>query len=315
MPSFDVVNYAIRPNKSVERKIVFSNLKRLSRVIDLTGHRYIGLGSIWFVDFLMAHRVLEIQTMLSIESDKIGLTRAKFNRPLSCIEVIPGESSEVIPDLNLETVPSLVWFDYDTSIGGPVLGDIGKLCPRCAPNSIVIITISAKLDDLPTKDENDERLNSEQALRRLAGDLVPTPLPAKRLQRSRYSKLLAEIVANKMQDATVRSGRVEVFIKLFDLTYADGTPMVTVGGIICDPAKKEEVEGALSSLLWEGIVAEQISVPPLTIREKLALDRVMPSANPPTDKEMKEIGFQLKREQIDMYHRFYLHYPIFGELV
>lgn len=130
MPSFDSVNYSIRPNKAVERSIVFSDLVKLSRIVDLATHQYLGLGSIWFVDFLMAHKVLGIRSMISIEKDEIGYVRAEYNRPLSCIKVEKGETTKVIPSIKLEDSPSVVWFDYDTSIGGPVLSDIGLLVPK-----------------------------------------------------------------------------------------------------------------------------------------------------------------------------------------
>lgn len=314
MPSFDAVNYAIRPNKAVERKIAFSSLMKLARVADFAAYRYVGLGSLWFVDFLMAHKILGIKAMISIEDSEIGYKRAEFNRPLSCIKVVQGESTLTIPTLDLEKSPSLVWLDYDSSIGGPAIMDIGQLCAICAPNSILIVTINAKQDALPNKDENDVQIEPEQSLRRIAGDLVPTPLPPKRLQRSKYPKLLCEILLNQFQNATTKSGRPETFIKLFDLVYKDGTPMVTVGGILAAPGMVEGIQAIVDSTEWEGIASEAIAIPPLTVKEKLALDRLMPAEEPPTVEQMNAIGFQLLRDQLDAYHRYYLHYPMFGEV-
>jgi len=314
MPSFDAVNYAIRPNKAVERSIVFSGLVELSRIVDLNAHQYVGLGSLWFVDFLMAHKALGIKSMISIEQSEIGYNRSEFNRPLACIKVVRGESSLVIPDLDLENSPSLVWLDYDSSIGGPVIPDIELLISRCAPNSIVIVTINAKRDELPDKDENDVDIDPETSLRRIAGDLVPNPLPNKVFQRQHYPRLLCEVLTNQLQNATVNSGRTESFIKLFELVYSDGTPMVTVGGIVAATDKVDTIRQLAEAADWEGIVPKPIAVPPLTVKEKLALDRMMPSLNSPTDEQMKVIGFQLKREQIDTYHKHYRHYPMFGEI-
>lgn len=313
MPSFDAVNYAIRPNKAVERKIVFSGLSKLSATLDISSYNYIGLGSLWFVDFVMAHRVLGIKSMISIEADEIGYKRSEFNRPLACIEVVHGETTLTIPDLRLEDRPAVLWFDYDSSIRGPVIKDIEIIAGSCAPNTVLIATINAKKSDLPTKDENGDDINEETSLRRIAGDLVPTPLSPKELRPLRYPKLLCDILSNQFQSATLHSGRPEVFIKLFELVYKDGTPMVTVGGIIAAPDKAEEIRRLVESFDWEGIVPETIAVPPLTVKEKLALDRIMPSKNPPTDAQMDEIGFRLERDQVATYHRHYLHYPMFGE--
>ncbi|MDB5978272.1 MAG: hypothetical protein JWR07_5032 [Nevskia sp.] len=65
----------------------------------------------------------------------------------------------------------------------------------------------------------------------------------------------------------------------------------------------------------KGVAADPIMVPHLTIKEKIALDRMMPSPHSPTDGEMDgAAGFRLLRDQIDAYHRHYRHYPMFGEI-
>ena len=315
MPSFDFVNYSLRPNKAVERKIVFVGLQRLSRVVDLANHKYLGLGSLWFIDYLMAHKLLGISSMTSIERDAIGFRRAEYNRPLGCIEVLKGESTLIIPTLALEETPSLVWLDYDSSISGPTIDDIGLLIPKCAANSIVIVTINAKKTDLETKDENGVEIDPATSLRAIAGDHVPNPLPSKRLQPSHYPKLLCEILSSQLQSKTVNSGRSETFIKLFDLAYADGTPMVTVGGILAAPDRVADIHNLVASASWEGIAADTISVPPLTAKEKMALDRMMPMSQAPTEKQVSKLGFSLKAEQISVYHRYYQYYPVFGEFL
>jgi hypothetical protein len=315
MPSFDTVNYSIRPNKSVERKIAFSSLLKLSSVVPLASHRFVGLGSLWFIDFLMAHRVLGISTMTSIERSELGAKRAKYNCPLACIQVERGDTTAVIPSLNFEDIPSVVWFDYDTSIGGPVLNDIDLLVSMCTSNSIIMVTINAKRDELPTLDENENKIEYETSLRNIAGDLVPTPLATNQFQPARYSKLLCEILENKFRSSVNTSGRTEIFIKLFDLAYSDGTPMVTVGGILATADKANAINQLVEAGDWEGIAEELIAIPPLTMKEKMALDRTLPSEAPLTVAEMDGIGFQLKQAQINAYHRYYLHYPIFGEFL
>lgn len=313
MASFDSVNYAVRPNKAVERKLVFSALLRLSRVLDLSSFRYIGLGSIWFVDFVMAHKLLGIAEMVSIEQNEMGYRRAKYNKPLGCIEIIHGETSLVIPDLALEEKPSIVWFDYDSSIGGPALSDIQSIISKCAPNSIILVTLSAKIDDLQDKDENGKSIDREISLRKIAGDLVPTPLSLKRLQRKNYPRLISEILSNQFSSTSANSGRKEQFIKLFDIIYTDGTPMVTMGGIMADPESSPKINEIVESDNWEGIVAELINIPPLTLKEKVALDQMLPSEKVLSPADIDKIGFALKVEQIENYQRYYIHYPTFGE--
>jgi hypothetical protein len=287
----------------------------LSSILDWAQYRYVGLGSLWFVDFVIAHKLLGISSMTSVERDPLGFVRANFNRPLSCIDVIQGDLTAIIPTLELPNSRWLMWFDYEDGIAGAALNDIAMIVGRCAPNTVILVTMNAKLDQLPRKDANDAEIDQETSLRQIAGDLVPTPLAANRLTRAKYPKLLCEILANHFRSLTVDSGRPERFLKLVDLVYTDGTPMITVGGIVAGADEFQAIQGVLTAGTWDAILDMPIAIPPLTMKEKLALDRLMPSPTPPTDAQMNDIGFKLKREQIDAYHRLYLHYPMFAEFL
>jgi hypothetical protein len=46
----------------------------------------------------------------------------------------------------------------------------------------------------------------------------------------------------------------------------------------------------------------------------MALDQLLPSAEPPTEVEVGSLGFTLKPQQVSDYHRFYKHYPTYGEI-
>jgi len=315
MPSFDAINYSLRPNKNVERKLVFTGLRELDRRVDLSGHRYIGLGSLWFVDFVLAHKSLGIADMVSIENTQIGHRRAQFNQPLSCIRVLPGEASAVLPEIDYEDKPALIWLDYDSGIGGPVLRDIANVLPRLLPGSVFVVTVSAKKNDLPTQDAAENELTPEQALREIAGDLVPPALPAKRFQKNEYPRLVAEIVSNQFRSTWLRTGRPGSWIELFDIVYSDTTPMVTLGGFVASAETEAPVQQLVATPKWPGRPPEPISLPPLTLKEKIALDRLMPTAAVPTQKQVAQLGFDLKQDQIAAYHRHYRDYPIFGEVV
>jgi hypothetical protein len=69
MPSFDAVNYSLRPSKSIQRQLVFAGVRALQDSLD-PAQVYVGFGSIWFTDFVMAHKMLRIDDMVSIEGDE-----------------------------------------------------------------------------------------------------------------------------------------------------------------------------------------------------------------------------------------------------
>ncbi len=320
MASSDYINYATRPNKAVERKLVFEVLSAISPVLNLPGYRYIGLGAPWFVDFIMAHRHLTIADMISIEQDDILASRAEFNKPYACVSVIHGDSQIVLPDLNLEELPLLAWLDYDSSLEGPVLTDLPTLCRRAPTGSIIIVTVNAHRGRLPSHDENDNEYESfTDRMRALAGDLIPPEVPKEAAQASGYPSYLASVLFDEMHRQVRMAGREdEALLPLFNIGYSDNAPMITVGGVIADEPRAQQIRTVLEDKDLGAFLDEQrhlqIGVPPLTLKEKAGLDQLLPRIDAPTEQDVEELGFRLKPTQIQAYHRFYRHYPMFGEV-
>ena len=78
-PSYEQVNYTIRPAKCVERKMMCEAFSRLSVFGSLKTYRYIGFGSTYFTDFTLFHRALDMNNMVSIEKDEEKAARFDFN--------------------------------------------------------------------------------------------------------------------------------------------------------------------------------------------------------------------------------------------
>ena len=320
MASSDSVNYATRPNKAVERRVVFEVLSVVSRALGLSSYRYIGLGAPWFVDFIMAHKILAISDMVSIEKDRVTASRAAFNRPYGCVKVIEGDSSSVLPELDLEERPILAWMDYDSGPEGPVLDDLATLFRRSSTGSVIVVTLNAHRGRLPTHDEEEnEYQDFGDRMRGLFGELIPQRLPKDADQTSGYPRYLAAVLFRHMRRQMLTAGREgEVLLSLFNIGYEDNAPMVTVGGVIAKkadaPALKEIVETDGNCEVMDESNQLRVGVPPLTLKEKWGLDQLMPRDSVPTRSEMESIGFLLKPSQVDAYFRFYRYYPTFGEV-
>ena len=104
MASFDTVNYSLRPSKAIQRQLVFEGVRSLQAHLDLERLVYVGFGSIWFSDFLMAHKLLGVDDMVSIEADDIGFQRAIFNSPYATVRVRHGNSFDVLPSLYADPI-------------------------------------------------------------------------------------------------------------------------------------------------------------------------------------------------------------------
>ena len=323
MASADSVNFAIRPNKAVERKLVFDTLALLADAYAFSECRYIGFGALWFVDFVLAHRRLSITDMISIEKNEYLASRAEYNRPYSCVSVEVGESDGVLPRLQLEERRLLVWLDYDTSLDGPVLTDLATLCRRAPAGSVLITTINAHKNSLPVRDENDHEFENDQErigyfVGEFSNGLVPPEIPKGAMQTSGYPGFLSSLLFSHMRRQLLAAGREgESIVPLFNISYRDNAPMVTFGAAIANQRYADQTNRALESR--DGIQRTldaplRVEVPPLTFKEKVALDQLMPCDQPPTEDLVAGLGFRLKPSQIAAYHRFYRYYPMFGEL-
>lgn len=317
MASFEFINYSLRPNKNVERKLILECLQALTTTFRFSEYTYIGLGSMWFVDFILAHKHLMMGDMISIEIEQPK--RARFNKPFKAVRVEEGETKNILPRMDLDQQRLVVWLDYDKGLTSPVLEDTDTLCTRAATGSIILVTINANVSSLRAqKNEHDEPISEEQYLRRFGRDLIPDPLPEDATDVAGYPIFLAKILFEHIRRKMRRAGRRETFVPIFNYRYKDGATMITVGGMIANARDAYDLNQRLAELKLDYVTGENqylIDVPLLTLKEKIALDGILPTGNPPTIADVEALGFPLKQGQIDSYHKFYRYYPAFAELV
>jgi hypothetical protein len=326
MESYEKFNYSVRPNKRTQRKMIFEALARYVSVFPKRRFSYVGFGSMWFSDFLYAHRRLGVKTLTSIERTE-GYRRAVFNRPFKCVRVVEGDSSVVLPSLNWRHA-SIVWLDYDYAPERESLQDIALLAGKLASGSVLMVTYDAR----PPWKDSDNAETREAVLRRVFGDAVPfTPSRKRRTgaktrkvgsgltRQSEYAPTLVSILWTHLKNLLVQNGRAAgerlVWLSLFSFHYRDGAPMITIGAALLSPADARcVVEGELSKhmtyLLGETVF--RIAIPPLTQKERAELDRQLPRgrrrANTPS------LPFPLAQEQIDSYASLYRYYPLLAEV-
>jgi len=316
MGSTDLVNFSVRQNKAIERQIVFDGLAKLLRLMGHNDTVYLGFGSVWFVDFVMAHRQLGIERMYSIEADEVVFERAKFNRPYRTIEIVPGLSIDAIPDLleaqpELQSTPWVLWLDYDQPLGEDSVGELSRLARTAPTGSILLTTFNSATRHYGKAKQRYERMCQ------LFGDATPRnpfvepeDLSDPKLQMS----FMAEATLNMMLSSSAAAGRDDWPIPAYSIAYQDGSPMVTVGIALCPDESKVSVEALLRSEDWNGIVEKPIITPPLTQKEVSALEACLPS-NAGLDRSMvKELGFDLLEEQIEAFVTHYLNYPSFAQI-
>ncbi|MGA2281911.1 MAG: O-methyltransferase [Verrucomicrobiota bacterium] len=190
------------------------------------------------------------------------------------------------------------------------------MCWNALAGSILIVTVNANRN-FYRKGEGTEKLSVEESLLIDFGKLVPSPFPVEADTRPGFPKLLGKMLRDHLS-RTVLAGRKSLeILPLFDFSYEDGSPMVTVGGILCDTRLRAECVGSPAFTLdYVGKTTQyRIQVPPLTFREKHAIDQLLPALQPPLAESLqKALRFSLAETQIENYRKFYPYYPLFWEL-
>ena len=312
MASFDEVNYSLRPSKSIQRQIVFDGIRTLQSRLGVARSVYIGLGSIWFTDFVMAHKLLGIDDMISMEKSKIGYSRACFNSPYATVRVRPGSSSDILPTLlddeDVARYPWVIWLDYDTDFNESLRADTRIVIERAPGNTVFLVTFNGNEQRYGRAKDRPKRL------RELFGDVVPDDLSAEECKGSYMQKTLAGLAIGFMKSVAAGSMRQGGFVPAFRVIYKDSAAMVTVGGLL--PSQRTEAAAkVVEEADWKCQPTEPIVAPHLTIREAMALQSKLPNIDGLSEDAVKSLGFELEEEQLKVYEKYYREYPTFVQIL
>jgi len=316
MSSSTKINYVTRPNKNVERKLIFQLLQKMGQVLDHKNYVYIGFGGFVFSDFVLAHNVLGINSLISMEKEELS-KRADFNKPYKCIDVIGKDSSVALLDIDIENKKSVIWLDFDTGITGPVIDDCIYISERAISGTSFFITLNA-FENSMFKTNSDRKRSKIDNLRFYAGsDMVPANTKSKDLSPINYPSTLAGIIFTRIDASVKSSSRGVEFIPLVFFSYKDGAQMITVGGIFLNEEDKKllNVDSILSDLFYANGKEEYvIDIPPLTIKEKICLDSLIPDSMLNAEMVLEALNFDMPESHVEAYKLFYSQYPVFGEV-
>lgn len=312
MAIFDSINYSLSPNKAIQRQIVFDALELIDRSLSISNGTYIGFGSVWFSDFLLAHKRLGIGRLISIENNDVGAIRARFNAPFRSIVVEEGDSTPVLKELSereeLHDAPWIVWLDYDRSVTESTCDDIDLLVTHAPANSVIMITVDA--GGLGTG-----AAGRETYLRALLGDAISDDLRTEDFAIAQMPEIIGKGLLDFIASRAVDLGRPGGFVSAFQIPYKDSSQMVTCGGILPAQAARGAARSCVADPAWPGFPSVPVIAPPLTLKEVHALQRLLPSPTVISRADVQAIGFDLLDEQILAYSAHYRRYPTFSQVV
>ena len=309
IPSFEKINYSLRPAKNIQRKMIVEALNRLRAFNALDSYRYVGFGSPYFSDFSLVHRALGIQNMVCIERESHRAERFEFNRPFNCIELKFGESSVILPSLDWEEIPTIIWLDYDGAISRTVLSDIDIVCSSLTAGSFFLVTIRG--DGRDFGQNPDERLDQ---IKTELGNRLPSSASPSDAKSENFGKLLWQMLDSEIRRVVIERGaafdadsRLK-YEQVLHFAYSDSTPMLTVGGIVYQNEQRARfTECNFAKLPYSRSSGDvyRIEAPPLTFKEMRALDAQLPGACPSLA--------GLPDEQVQQYAEHYRYFPNYVE--
>ncbi len=308
--SYLKVAYDLRPAKQIERRMLIDGLQRLGLAgFPIADYQYTGFGSVYFVDFILFHKLLGITRLLNVEYSKKIEKRIRFNRPYKQIDLAFKPIADVIPTLSPD-LRHLLWLDYDSVLNASQLVDIHLAATYLSVGSILLVTVDVEPPG-PSTDGPEQwfdyfRAEAEQYL----GDFNSISDFAE----SKLTNVNVQVLFRTIKAGL--AGRAVSFVPLFNFLYADGHKMVTIGGVIATETERRQIQA--STLLTQTVYGRrdfnklpyEIRVPRLTRKERLHLDCAMPSS-----KAWRPSEFELRDEDVLAYREIYRFFPAYAELL
>jgi hypothetical protein len=164
-------NYRNAPLKGATREMILELCRRLVAFGSLRELTYVGMGGLDFSDFVVAYQKLGTERMFSIEAGE-SVSRLSFNRPYDFIEIIPGQTNDVLRDIeDIEDRRCVVWLDYQSRLTANERQDIEYLASSLAPGSAFFVTVNAYTSVNMSQPAAAQEIAIEKEMGRLRRDL------------------------------------------------------------------------------------------------------------------------------------------------
>ena len=309
--SYAKVQYDLRPAKQVERRMIIDSLQLLAMAgFPIRDYQYTGMGSIYFVDFVLFHKFLGMERMLSVEASEAIQKRVGFNRPYGTIDIAMGPISNFIPGLYQDR-KHILWLDYDNVVCAEYLRDVVQASARVSPGSVLLVTIDVE----PPGPSDGGPEQWCRHFKREASDYLIQPIdPKKNFARSRLPRLNVDLIRKAILRGLIGRRDIE-FFPMFNFLYADGHKMITIGGMFVTRSEKSLIRASRieEASYFRGdlnTTPYEIKVPRLTRKERLHLDTSMPCSTSWRPKD-----FELSEKDLLSYKEVYKFLPAYAELL
>ena len=306
--SYEKIHYLLRPKKQIERKIIAEILQHLDKLIDISKYHYFGFGSIYYADFQLFHKYLNIEKMTSIDKSASDERRFQFNKPYGFIDFRISDVKDYLPNKLNWNDNLFIWLDFDYAIDEDIIQNIQFIASKAKPLDIFIITVNARSPDIKVEGlfENFKDKFSHYL----------DPALTKPEFKKNYTQILQNIIKTCVDNGLTHNHEKRSFFQLFNFSYEDGSAMYTYGGIFYDldaDTSLETLKGIVSTLnhVYSNDDIEKIDCPIITAREKLYIDSYIKEGEFSGDVS----DFCLCEEDLKEYSKYYKYYPQYFESI
>lgn len=327
--SYKEINYNLRIAKAIERKMFLELFGRLSVFKKIHDYQYIGFGSTYFNDFILYHKMLGINDMISIESAVDDEARFNFNKPYKNIKMLYGYSHDVLPSIEFNK-EAIIWLDYDNHLVKDCLIDLESIATKAKSGTLLLVTTKVNPDTYcQVEDDNDKgiaektfELRKSEFIKRLGEEYLPDDLRPSSLNRAGLYKVYRNLIAHKIFSTLDSRNRAQseekkvMYEQVINFIYNDGTLMNTVGYIFyekSDLEKKTECQFESLPFYCNSDNAKRIKVPLLTLKELKYLDTLLPTVD--VNDICNNHNPRLPHADIKSYSEVYRYFPTFAEAI
>jgi hypothetical protein len=337
------IPYQLRPHKGIERNLFIDLLNVLdgANLINIRNYRYVGFGAASLEDFKAFHYELGITDMHSIEKDKFAISRQRFNNPFHFLTPFPKTSTDYITTDFQIGDSQIIWLDYVNNQLRQQLYDIEFAAAKLINLDILKLTFNVHTSNFITANgipdiAHPDKICSETDFKSIIKFFKDDPTYQFYFPNSitvkdviNLSAVIRAMAVRAINRGLAKNDNKNLrFNHIVSFDYADGQKMTTMTGVISTKEDFNKLLRQSKLKKWqfyqklkvkkEQLLATEITVPDMTIIERFAIDKQLPSTDIKT--MAKSLTFLYGTESrhlklIEGYNTFYKYLPYYGKVI
>lgn len=319
MNSYDKINYKLRTQKRIERALMVELINKFHFQVSKDTINYIGMGSLYYTDFIFFHKHCNFDKMYSIEymNDKDGNKdsnkekRFNSNKPIDKIILVPKLVSETIDDDDLPlSETNFIWYDYDGNFIPGIIDDLAKTLDKMTQTSILAVSYNSFVPYTFKAGKN--VVNTKKCVKGYKDYMIGTAVNENEFVVDKYADTVGDICEKYLQNIVKEKnellGTNYKLSRISKVTYQDGIKMLTYIWAFLDLTTDPSIECELTKYRMSGDI--DLTMENLTLYEKIFLDKHC-------DKTTIELANDLGLEQatIERYYEYSKYIPEFTEVL